>query len=81
MRRAASSLGMNIAEGCGRAGSAELRQFLRIAVGSATELDYQLLLARDLKLLKESDYLRLHDRVGDFLKMTVSLIRKLKTEN
>ena len=46
----------NIAEGCGRDGDAELARFCVIARGSATELEYQLLLARDLKLLQPDDY-------------------------
>lgn len=81
MRRAAASLGMNIAEGCGRSGSAELRRFLRIAIGSASELEYQLLLARDLKFLPETEFVRLTEQTKDFLRMTIALIRKLKTEN
>src|SRR5881392_3697882 len=55
IRRAASSIPSNIAEGCGRNGDAELARFCIIAIGSATELEYQLLLARDLKLL-QGDY-------------------------
>ncbi len=47
MRRSSASIAMNIAEGCGRGGNAELRRFLIIARGSASELGYQLLLARD----------------------------------
>jgi four helix bundle protein len=46
MRRSCSSIATNIAEGCGRDGKPELRRFLSIARGSASELEYQLLLAR-----------------------------------
>ena len=49
MRRAASSIPSNIAEGCGREGDAELSRFCTIARGSASELEYQILLSRDLK--------------------------------
>jgi len=48
MRRAASSIGANIAEGCGRDGGADLARFLQIAAGSASELENHALLARDL---------------------------------
>jgi four helix bundle protein len=51
MRRAAASMGANVAEGCGRDGDPELARFLQIAMGSASELEYHLLLARDLQLL------------------------------
>src|SRR5437764_13829901 len=51
MRRAASSIPSNIAEGCGRDGDAELARFCLIARASASELQYQILLAHDLKLI------------------------------
>jgi four helix bundle protein len=51
IRRAASSISANIAEGCGRKGRAELRQFLYMSMGSASEVEYSLLPARDLKIL------------------------------
>src|SRR6266702_2886685 len=56
MRRSSSSIGTNIAEGCGRRGNGEFHKFLQIAAGSASELDYHLLLANDLKFLKQTQY-------------------------
>lgn len=55
VRRAATSIGANLAEGCGRRTSSELARFVRIALGSASELDYHLLLCRDLEFLKMDD--------------------------
>ena len=51
IRRCAVSIAANIAEGCGKRGNGEFQRFLNIAAGSASELEYQLLLTRDLKLL------------------------------
>jgi four helix bundle protein len=51
MRRSAVSVPANIAEGCGRHLDTELARFLRISLGSATELEYHLLLAGDLGLI------------------------------
>ena len=56
IRRACSSIPANVAEGCGRDGDRELARFLRIAMGSASELEYHLLLARDLGLLEPPIY-------------------------
>ena len=47
LRRAGSSIAANLAEGCGRNGDAELARFCSMAMGSASELEYHLLLARD----------------------------------
>src|SRR5512136_2412595 len=56
IRRAAVSIPANIVEGCARGGDAEFGQFLRIAQGSAAELDYHLLLARDLNFMDAPSY-------------------------
>src|SRR4051794_7820520 len=56
VRRACSSIPANVAEGCGRNSDAELARFLQIAMGSASELDYHLLLARDLKFINMKDH-------------------------
>jgi four helix bundle protein len=56
LRRAAASIGANLAEGCGRRTSSELARL--IAMGSASELDYHLLLCRDLGFMKEDDFKR-----------------------
>ena len=48
LRRSAASIAANIAEGCGRNGDVELNRFLRISLGSAAELEYHLLLSRDV---------------------------------
>src|SRR6185437_10473651 len=50
IRRCSSSIPANIAEGCGRMGNSEFHRFLQMACGSANELEYHLLLARDLAI-------------------------------
>ena len=61
LRRACASIPANIAEGCGRSGGKELRRFLDIAMGSASEVEYHLLLARDLNYLSDEHYRPLHE--------------------
>jgi four helix bundle protein len=80
MRRCSASIGANIAEGCGRRGNAELHRFLRIALGSASELEYHLLLARDLGYLKSSAYEDLNSAVEEIKKMLTSLSRRVNSE-
>jgi four helix bundle protein len=80
IRRSCASIPANIAEGCGRQGDAELARFLQIAMGSASELEYHLLLARDLTFLDGSDYECLNNDVTDVKRMLTSLIKKLRAD-
>lgn len=77
MRRCSTSIPSNIAEGSGRGGDTELARFLKIATGSATELSYQLLLARDLQMLSDADYDSLIHDLDEVQKMLTSLCQKL----
>jgi four helix bundle protein len=81
LRRAAASIPANIAEGCGRSGEAELARFFLIAMGSASELECELLLARDLGYLEDKDYLRLAADVTEVKRMLTSFIQKLKADS
>src|SRR5262245_58958811 len=80
MRRCCSSIPANIAEGCGRLGNSELHRFLQIACGSANELEYHLLLAKDLGYLPEAEYVRLDKRLAEMKRMLVALTRKVGQE-
>ena len=80
IRRCGSSIGANIAEGCGRGSNADFQRFLQIAMGSASELEYHLLLSRDLQFLEAHDYDRLHGRIIEIKRMMASLIRKIDAE-
>lgn len=79
-RRCSVSIGANIAEGCGKRGNNEFHRFLQIASGSASELDYHLLLAHDLKFLPDCDYQRLVSELSHLRKMLTSLILKVDAE-
>ena len=78
MRRAASSIGANIAEGTGRRSDGELTRYLHIARGSAAELEYHLLLARDLDLLSTVKFDLLNGQVDEVQRMLTSLIQQVQ---
>ena len=80
IRRAGSSIPANIAEGCGRRGNGEFHRFLQIAMGSASELEYHLLLSRDLKFLNPVYYDRLALQVTETKRMLAALTRKVGSE-
>ena len=80
MRRAASSIPSNLAEGCGRNSDAELARFSSMAAGSASELEYQLLLARDLKLIPVNDHQLLAEQVVEIKRMLSGLVQKLTAD-
>lgn len=81
MRKSSSSIPTNVAEGCGRAGDAEFARFLQIAMGSASELEYQLILARDLTYLDLKEYEDLDRDTAEVKRMLARLIGKLKAES
>lgn len=81
IRRSCASIPANIAEGCGRDGDAELARFSRIAAGSASELEYHLLLANELNFLNNSDHGKLTKEVTEIKRMLTSFIQKLKADS
>jgi four helix bundle protein len=78
MRRAASSIPANIAEGFGRSGNGDLHRFLDIAMGSASELSYFLLMSHDLALVSPESYGDAAVLVDEVQRMLASLIRKVQ---
>jgi four helix bundle protein len=78
LRRASASIGANIAEGCGRNSDAELARFLGIAVGSSSELEYHLLLARDLGYLQVEAYDYLSAEAEGVSKMLATFVDRLR---
>jgi len=77
MRRCSASVAANIAEGCGRTGNGEFHRFLNTAAGSAVELEYFLLLARDLEFVPVESYGKLREDVLEVQRMLASLLRKV----
>jgi four helix bundle protein len=80
IRRASMSIPTNIAEGCGRRTDTEFAQFLHVAMGSASEVEYQLLLARDLTYLPPEVYESLSMEVTEVKRMLTGLIQKLTAD-
>lgn len=80
IRRAAVSICANVAEGCGRSGSGEFLRFLQIAMGSASELECHLMLARDLRLLASESGNSLLGELVEVRKMLSRLIAKVQAD-
>ena len=81
IRRAIASVPTNIAEGCGRNSDAELYNFLNIASGSASEVEYQLLLSKELGYIDESVATELVKEIAEIRKMLGSYMRKIKANS
>ena len=79
MRRASVSIGANIAEGSGRSGRREFGQFLSLALGSASELEYHVLLVRDLGLIDAKAHERITAGVLEVKRMLTGLRRRVRT--
>lgn len=80
MRRASMSIPANIAEGSGQDTKPQFARYLTIALGSARELDYHTLLAKDLGLLPPSDYVRLEARTDQVCRMLAGLRLRVQEE-
>ena len=78
LRRCSASIPANIAEGCGKGGDAELGRFMLISMGSASELEYHLLLARDLGYLDSRQYRDLSRRTEEVKRMLSTFIIKVR---
>ena len=81
LRRASVSICANIAEGRGRYGDREFRRSLNVALGSATELECELLIAADLALLSATACQPLVDRVSEIRRMLNALIKRLSARS
>jgi four helix bundle protein len=80
LRKTALSIPSNVAEGCGRQTDRDLGRFLSIAAGSAKELDYQLLLARDLGFLPEDTHRMLSEQIAEARRMLFRFLQSLEAD-
>ena len=78
VRRAASSIPANIAEGCGKNSQNDFAHFLNTSPGSANEAEYFLILSKDLKYLDEEKILELSESINEIKGMLISLIGKVR---
>lgn len=81
MRRCASSIPTNIAEGCGRSTEKDFARFLDNAMGSASELEYQLILARDLEYIDQQTYEKTYNELIEIKRMLNAFIQKLRAKS
>jgi four helix bundle protein len=79
MRRAAVSIGANIAEGCGRASDADKQRFLQMSFGSAVELLHHMITSVDLGFLDPTEFDELESKLMSVRRLTFGFIRKLKS--
>jgi len=79
IRRSCLSIPSNIAEGCGRGSDTDFARFLQISMGSSSEVEYLLILSRDLQILTSDVYETLSDEVIQVKRMLTSLIKTLKS--
>ena len=80
LRRAAYSIPFNIVEGCGRNSEKDFAHFLDISLGSAQELEYCLLLVKDLQFINEEKYLLINEKVNGIKAMIINLIKKVRSK-
>ena len=78
IRRSSSSIPTNISEGCGRDSDTEFNRFLTIALGSASETEYLIILANDLNYLEDNQAKILIEKVNIIKRKTHQLKHKLK---
>jgi four helix bundle protein len=81
IRRSSASVPTNIAEGCGHSSDAEFARFLQLAAASASETEYQLLLAKDLNYISQDEYAKLSKEVVEIKKMLHSFVSKVKARS
>jgi four helix bundle protein len=78
MKRAAYSIPFNIVEGCGRHSDKDFSHFLDMSLGSAHELEYCILLIKDLDFLNVEQFKLLNRKVNTIKAMLINLIKSIR---
>jgi four helix bundle protein len=81
LRRAVVSIPTNIAEGCGRGSDVDFKRFLQISFGSANEVEYLILLSKDLAYMNERAFESISIDIIEIKKMLSTLIKKISFDN
>ena len=81
LRRASVSVESNLAEGSSRGSDVDFRRFVQMALGSASEVECQLLLARDLGFLPAADHLVVEQEIQQIKRMLIRLLQKLTSQS
>ena len=81
IRRAVSSIPTNIAEGCGKSTDSDFARFLDVSFGSASELEYQILLVKDLGYIDEEIYSELLPELIEIKKMLSKFIKSVRSSS
>ena len=79
LRRAVLSVPTNISEGCGRSTETEFSRFIDIAHGSASEVDYLLLVSHDLGYIEKQTYQGLYKELTEIRKMLTGLVKAVRS--
>jgi four helix bundle protein len=79
LRRAATSIPSNIAEGTGRYTQKDFASFLQNALGSTHEVEYLLILSKDLAYINLEDFNSLSGNINEIKAMLISLIKKVRS--
>lgn len=81
IQRSVTSIPTNIAEGCGRGTDADFSKFLYYSIGSCSEFEYQMLLAKDLEYISIDSYNLFRNKVSEVRKMLIALMKTIKTDS
>lgn len=81
MRRSATSIATNIAEGCGKYSQKDFVAYLQVSQGSSQEIEYLSILSKDLRYITIEEYDDLNSRINEVKAMLISLIQKVRRDN